>query len=571
MLTLSSFARRFALGLWPWYLAGSLFLAVTNLITLEIPQLAKNIVNGLDAGNLEQQVLVGFAQGIVLLGLLQIAARSLSRILIFWPGRQLEATSKSALFNKAMRLPQLSLDKFGMGDLISRLSNDLSQVRVFFAFAVLQALNLAFLSVFTIYKMLSVHVTLTLLCLIPIGVMLVITQFIMPKLAKYSKENQEAIGSLTNRVTEAFTNIHVIQNNSIEDTFQRRVDEENEKVYTTNMNVVVFRTLFFPLLTSLTGVSQMFVLAFGGFQVFQGNITVGDLLAFNIYLAYLAFPLTSLGIILSIYQRSKTAMARISPIDEAPAESCNKDLKNDDKDCLLHIKGLNYTYPQSEGLGTKVIDNISFELREGEKIGVCGPVGSGKSTLFNLITRVYDPPEQSVFFKGQDICSLEPKVLRKSVAYALQSAQLFSDSIEKNLQFGIDPEPSFEELEKAAKAAEIADDIAQFDKQWQTQIGEKGVRLSGGQKQRLALARIFLRKPPLMLLDDILSAVDNHTEQSLIEYLDQNKQSMIISSHRTSVLRACDRVLLLEKGSIIDEGLFDELAERHPHIREDSH
>ena len=391
MLTLTSFAKRFALGLWPWYLVGSLFLAATNIITLEIPQLAKNIVNALDADGTSKQMLLSFAHGIVALGLVQILTRSMSRILIFWPGRKLEATSKSALFSKAMSLPQMTLDKFGMGDLISRLSNDLSQVRVFFAFAVLQMLNLIFLSVFTVYKMLSVHVSLTLLCLIPIALMLVITQFIMPKLAAFSRANQEAIGSLTNRITEAFTNIHVIQNNSVEDTFQGKVDKENEAVYATNMKVIIFRTLFFPLLTSLTGVSQMAVLAYGGFQVYNGSITVGDLLAFNIYLAYLAFPLTSLGIILSIYQRSKTAIERLSPIDEAASEASIEGLEGSSEETLLQIKNLSYAYPSEEGDSPTVLQDISISVKHGEKIGLCGSVGSGKSTLFGLITRIYQP------------------------------------------------------------------------------------------------------------------------------------------------------------------------------------
>lgn len=563
MLTLSSFAKRFALGLWPWYLVGSIFLALTNLITLEIPQLAKNIVNGLENLSDSTTDLSLFAIAIIALGLMQIITRSLSRILIFWPGRKLEATSKGVLFSKAMSLPQSFLERFGMGDLISRLSNDLSQVRVFFAFAILQMLNLAFLSVFTIVKMLSVHTQLTLLCLIPIGFMLVITKFIMPKLARYSKQNQEAIGSLTNRVTEAFTNIHVIQNNSVESSFQERIDLENEKVYKTNMNVVVFRTLFFPLLTSLTSVSQMMVLAYGGMQVFLGAITVGDILAFNIYLGYLAFPLTSLGIILSIYQRTKTAIERLSPIDEEASEAGHI-RQEDDGQPLLEIKNLTFAYSQ----GQPAVKGLSLRLGKGEKLGLCGPVGSGKSTIFSLITRIYNPPRDTIFWRGVDVLDWQPSQLRRDVGLALQSVQLFSESIKSNLEFGVDPKPNQNQIMDATKAAQIQWDIANLDNGWDTQIGERGVRLSGGQKQRLALARLFLRKPSLLLLDDVLSAVDNHTEAEIIAHLHQTKQSFIVASHRTSVLKSCDRVILLDKGEIIDTGSFEDLASKHPHIRE---
>ena len=566
MLTITSFAKRFAVPLWPWYLVGIIFLAATNFITLEIPQLAKQIVNSLELETIDKGTLEFVALSIVFLGFLQIAARSLSRILIFWPGRKLEATSKLALFSKTMTLPQKFIEGFGMGDLISRLSNDLSQVRVFFAFAVLQIMNLLFLSVLTLYKMLSVHVTLTVLCLTPIFIMILMTQFVLPRLTKFSRENQQAVGRLTNRVTEAFNHVHVIQANHAEEAFCDRIDKENRDVYATNMKLIIFRTLFFPLLTSLTGVSQVAVLSFGGLAVYNGNLTVGDLLAFNIYLAYLAFPLTSLGIVISIYQRSKTALERLSPLDEEPSQqgSINFDSSSKKESLILNIDNLDYAFDTE-----KVLDGITLKVKTGERIGICGSVGSGKSTLFNLLTRVYEPPPGKITLFNHPIEDMEPRDLRNKVAYALQSAQLFSQSIAHNLSFGIDPQPSQADLEKAAKQACILDDIVHLKEGWETQIGEKGVRLSGGQKQRLALARLFIRDPEILLLDDVLSAVDNQTEAELIQYINESGKTALIASHRTSVLKSCDRVLLLDKGKIIDEGKFDDLAQRHPHIQEE--
>ena len=567
MLSIKAFAQRYAFPLWKWYLVGTVFLAATNLITLEIPQLAKQIINGIEANEYSQLSI--WALLIILLGVLQMICRSLSRVLIFWPGRKLEATSKIDLFTKTLKTKFSFIDSFGMGDLVSRLSNDLSQIRVFYSFAVLQVLNLIFLASFTVYKMISVHPTLTALCLIPIGVMLTLTYFFMPRLAQYSRKTQEELGLLTNQVTEAFGNVHIIQGHSTESIFSKRIEAKNESVYRANMRLVSFRTLFFPLLSNLTGVSQMLVLAYGGQQVLVSKLTLGDLLAFNVYLSYLAFPMTSIGIVMSIYQRSKTALERVSILDQEPIEKAliEQELPKSEEDYIINIKCLNFRFPkQSED----TLKNINLKINKGEKVGICGRVASGKTTLFNLITRIHTPPEGSIFIRGKDILSMEPHELRESVGYCLQTPQLFSDSIKNNLLLGSNEEIADDKLFSVAKGSQIISDIQSLPLSWKTQIGEKGVRLSGGQKQRLALSRIFLKDYQLILLDDVLSAVDNHTEVAIIDHLRSLESSIIISSHRTSVLQACDRVLFLDQGAIVDEGPFDQLAAKYPSIRESS-
>lgn len=574
------FAKLFVFELWPWYLGGAACLAITNIISLEIPQLAKALVNhlheGVKAADADAAKLPNLALAIMGLGLAQIFVRSSSRILIFWPGRKLEASSKSYIFRRVMRLPQRFYDRYGMGDLISRFSNDLGQLRIFFAFGVLQILNLIFISGFTLIQMLKVHRLLTLSALCPIVLMLIITKIIMPKMQTFTRKNQEAVGLLTNRVTETFTNIHVIQTNASEPSFQALIAEENQKVYATDMKVLMLRTLFFPLMTALTGLSQLIVLFYGGYLVTKSLISIGDILAFNIYLSYLAFPLTSIGIIITVYQRSKTALERIEPFFSETLEG--REVKEKVKDpasalspetnAQIVIVGLNFRYPGSEH---QVLKDLNLSIRKGEMLGVCGAVGSGKSTLFHLLTRLYNPPEQSIYLEGQDILAIEAQDLRENVAYALQKVHLFSASIRDNLAFGLTTKPSDEEMIAGAKAAQIYNEIEEFPEKWATQIGEKGLRLSGGQKQRLALARLFLRRPKLLLLDDVLSAVDNLTEARLIQEFRKLHCTMIINSHRVSVLDLCDRVLYLKDGQIIDQGPFQELMLRHPELQEEIH
>ncbi|RYZ60042.1 MAG: ABC transporter ATP-binding protein [Proteobacteria bacterium] len=574
---LRRFSKLFVLELWPWYLGGALCLAVTNIISLEIPQLAKALVNhlheGVKASAVDASRLEYLALAIIGLGLAQIFVRSSSRILIFWPGRKLEASSKSYIFRRVMRLPQIFFDRYGMGDLISRFANDIGQLRIFFAFGVLQILNLIFISVFTLYQMLQVHRLLTLSSLVPIIIMLVITRIIMPRMQAFTRKNQEAVGLLTNRVTETFTNIHVIQTNASERSFQKLIAEENEKVYATDMKVLLLRTLFFPLMTALTGLSQLIVLFYGGILVTSGKISIGDILAFNIYLSYLAFPLTSIGIIISVYQRSKTALERIDPFFTQTLESQehaggDRPLPTAVKPMQLLIQDLHFHYPSSEH---QVFTGIRLELPKGEMLGVCGAVGSGKSTLFHLLTRLYNPPRGTIFFEGQDILDLDPQDLRESISYALQKVHLFSASIRDNLAFGMKRIPSDEELTQATRAAQVYNEIESFPEKWNTEIGEKGLRLSGGQKQRLALARLFLRKPQILLLDDVLSAVDNLTEARLIQEFRKLNCTMIINSHRSSVLELCDRVLYLKEGRIFDQGPFKDLILRHPELQEEIH
>lgn len=570
------FAKLFVFELWPWYLGGAACLAVTNLISLEIPQLAKSLVNhlheGMQASGIEAAQLPNVALAIIGLGLAQIFVRSSSRILIFWPGRKLEASSKSYIFRRVMRLPQRFYDRFGMGDLISRFSNDLGQLRIFFAFGILQILNLIFISAFTLFQMLKVHGLLTLSALCPIVLMLIMTRIIMPKMQIFTRKNQEAVGLLTNRVTETFTNIHVIQTNASERSFQSLIAEENQKVYASDMKVLMLRTLFLPLMTALTGLSQLIVLFYGGYLVTKGLISIGDILAFNIYLSYLAFPLTSIGIIISVYQRSKTALERIEPFFTEPLEAPQNEsgstrLPAAQADQVV-IKDLNFQYPGSDHV---VFRHMNLTIAPGEMLGVCGAVGSGKSTLFHLLTRIYNPPERAIAFEGRDLLAHDPQQLREDIAYALQKVHLFSASIRDNLAFGMKERPSDAQLLAAARAAQILKEIEGFPESWDTQIGEKGLRLSGGQKQRLALARLFLRRPKLLLLDDVLSAVDNLTEARLIQEFRKLNCTMIINSHRGSVLDLCDRVLYLKDGQVFDQGPFQDLIFRHPELQEEIH
>ncbi|MEZ4742995.1 MAG: ABC transporter ATP-binding protein [Bdellovibrionota bacterium] len=562
--SLLKISRQFAFPLWRWYLIGTIVLGLTNYVMLEIPELSKQVINGIvekqNFGELKTITIV-----IILLGALQMLIRSLSRVLIFWPGRVLEADIKDFYFARFMKLPQTFFEKFGMGDLISRLSNDIGQLRVFYAFALLQLLNLIYLTVFILTKMISVHWQLTTFCLLPLGLMVIITKIGIPKMHYYSRINQDAVGRLTNKVTEAFVNIHTIQANSAKESFINRIEAENKSVFDSNMKLVIVRMVLFPLMVLFSGFSFLIVLYYGGQEVTRGNLTIGDIMAFNVYIGLLTFPLTALGIIIAIYQRAKTATDRLTELDRSEIEGATSVQNHDNRQehiklqPLLEIKNLCFKFNNEQEQENEVLSNINITIYPGEKIGICGKVGSGKSTLFNLITRIYDPPKGTIFWKGQDILSMSPEELRKNIGYALQSAHLFSESIAENLVFGTDIKPDDPQVFQAAKLAKIYDDIQSFPESWNTQIGEKGVRLSGGQKQRIALARIFIRTPEIFLLDDVTSALDHTTEQAIIEHIYTMNRTMVIASHRSSALQKCDKIYIFDQGHIIAQGNLESL------------
>lgn len=560
------FTRRFAYPLWPWYLGGIFALALTNIITLEIPLFAKDIINAIDQLEARDR-LTKLALLIIALGCLQMIIRTASRVLLFWPGRAIESKSKQYYFDKLLRLPQAFYLKFGMGDLISRLANDIGQMRVFFAFGALQILNLIFLSVFTLSRMLSIHAGLTLACLLPLSLMLVIMRYSIPLMHKYARENQDALGRLTNRVTEAFVNVHVLQINSATNAFVDRARKDNLEVYDTNIKLLVTRTVLFPLMSCLVGLSQVITLFYGANEVLAGRLTVGDIMAFNVFIGFLAFPLSAIGMIVAIYQRCLTAMDRLYDIEDGQEEQpASGAVPAASAEALLEIRNLTYTFADNTHFA---IQNLSLRIEAGKKIGLIGAIGSGKSTLLNLITRLWDPPRGTIFLNGTDILDISPRELRKVIGYGQQSVHLFSETIEQNLQFGLETPASQARLEEVAKQARIYDEIMGFELQWQTEIGERGIRLSGGQKQRLAIARLLLRQPKLILLDDVLSAVDQKTERHLVHIINQIKCAAIISSHRLSAIRDCDEIILLDQGKVLDRGDFAGIRQRHPHIDED--
>lgn len=552
--------RRFALPHYLWYLLGTVSLALTTWISIRIPHLSKNIVNSLLSLSQDQHSAIQTAFFIMTLGVLLVLSRSLSRISMFWPGRKIEAEVKQYYFSHILHLPLKSLHKFTHGDLISRLANDVIQLRVFYAFAVLQLLNFSFLALFSIWNMLSVSVELTLLSLLPLLILIIATRFTSPWFHTFSRDQSIRLGDLTNIVTETFANVHIIQTNNAVDSFLSHIEAMSTKVYKANIKLAMIRTFIFPLAGLFSGFSYLLILYFGGQAVIAKTLTVGDILAFNIYIGLLSFPLTALGFILSMYQRAKAASERLVELESYPQETQSSTVIKPLPEKilpLLELKHLHFSYAENQE--PTILHDISLSLQPGQILGIIGPVGSGKSTLFHLLTRLYDPPSGTVFFKGRDIIDIPCTELRSQIHYGLQSPYLFSDSILGNLNLGFMNPPSDEAIEQVLNEVSMKGEVDKFPQRSLTPVGEKGVKLSGGQKQRVALARLFLRSCEILLLDDTTASVDFHTERRLLTEIKKKGAAMILISHREYVLEACDEVLVLEQGRITARGRLNEV------------
>lgn len=564
-MNLRTFARRYAWPNWPWYLGGLIALGITNAINLWIPQLVKHVVNTLSTGETGSDLV---PWTILALGAFLIAIRTLSRVLIFWPGRTIERNTKSDAFRHFMELPQLFYFRHGMGDLIARITHDVGHLRVFCSFGALQAANLALLTIMTVTTMLATAPDLTIIALVPLVFMVVITRVGMPRLHAFFRENQESLGRLSTRVTEAFTRVHNIQLAGAEGPFSARIAVENEVLFRSNMRVVWMRNLLFPLTSLLTGLSQVAIVGYGGTRVLQGAMTVGDILAFSVYIATLSFPLAALGMILALLERARTSLARLSEVLESPEEQAiAADARapaeyTQANANLLTIHDLSFAYESGSQSTSRSfsLQGVNIVIRAGEKVGIWGPIGSGKSTLCQLVSRIMDPPVGTIFFRGHDVRTMDPHLLRRDLGYALQESHLFSASILENLTLGIeDRQADSSTIQAVLREVTLDTDFSTFPGGLQTEIGERGIRLSGGQKQRLALARILLRPFDLLLLDDVLSAVDEDTEASLLASLSHRKTAMLIISHRRVAMSHCDRVYRLEEGQIVASGTFEQV------------
>jgi ATP-binding cassette subfamily B protein len=551
------------------YLAGGVFLWLTNWLTVSIPGQIGAAVDGLRAGS----PIGRYAAAIAVMGLSVIVVRSLSRILIFNPGRHVEYALRADLFDKLLALQPAFYAAHRRGDIVSRASNDITWVRTLVGYGGLQVVNVTMAVGLTIWKMVGLSWAMTALVLLPIGLGMAVVQWAIRRLFWLSRRSQEQLGEISEHVLGSLQGMATIQGFVAEDAFIDRFEERNRDWLETGMRLAVIRATALPLLVLAGGIAMYALIAIGGRMVLNGTLTVGDLAAFTALLMVFLPPLRSLGWMLSVIQRGRAALERIFELMDAPVERPEGDsgvILPSGRGPVIELRDLDFAYPDEPD--HLVIENVSATIPAGAVVGLFGRTGAGKSTLLRIIARLYNPPEGTVLVDGVDLISLDLDAWRGRLAVAPQRPFLFSDSLLSNV--ALDRSADHAPVYRAISRAALDDDVESLPDGVETLVGERGIMLSGGQRQRVALARALHRSGDVLILDDVLSAVDHTTETQLVKTVaglarGDQPPTTFIASHRLSALRHCDVVLVLDRGRLVDSGTHTELL-RRPGIYRDT-
>ncbi len=452
------------------------------------------------------------------------------------------------------------------GDFMSRISEDVTKVRMYLGPAILYGINLVTLFTLTIYSMFKVSVTLSLYTLLPLPILSLSIYYVSSRINFRSGLIQKQLAALTSVAQEVYSGIRVIKSYVKEDQFALYFEKESEEFKSKSLDLARINALFFPVMILLISASTVIVIYAGGLEVSKGNITTGNIAEFIIYVNMLTWPVTSIGWIASLIQQAEASQQRIN---ELLNEKSTLNRSGEVVDTLkgdIKFNNVSFVYPDS---GIKALKNITFHLKAGEKLAIIGKTASGKSSIADLILRMYDVSEGEILLDDVNIKAHDLDNVRRKIGYVPQDVFLFSDSVTNNIGFG-NREITQEEAEKYAEHAAIHKEISELPEGYQTMMGERGVTLSGGQKQRISIARAFVKNPDIVILDDCLSAVDTDTEQKIMKYLNEaleNRTSIIIT-HRIHNLLSFDKILVMEDGEISEMGTHDELIKKGGYYKE---
>jgi len=479
--------------------------------------------------------------------------------------RYIEYDLKNEIFWHYQKLTQRFYKNNRTGDLMNRISEDVGKVRMYVGPAFMYSINTVALFIIVIGYMISIAPTLTLYTLIPLPLLSYIIYKLSTIIHDKSTLVQEMLSKMSSFAQESFSGIAVIKSYNLQGTMQKDFDDLSEQSYTKNMALVKVQAWFYPLMILLIGFSNLIVIFVGGNQYIQGEIEIGVLAEFIIYVNMLTWPVAVVGWITNIIQQAEASQKRINAfLKEMPEITFGPGVPQPLQG-TIKFKGVTFQYEET---GITALSDINLTLKAGSTTGIIGNIGSGKSTLLDLIPRLYDPNKGTISIDGEDLKNFTLEQLREAIGYVPQNAFLFSESIEDNLRFG-KAKATHEEIQEATKGAAVHANIQAFKKGYKTLLGERGVTLSGGQIQRVSIARALLKNPTILLLDDCLSAVDTDTEEEILKYLKKftkNKTTLIVS-HRISSLKHADQIVVLENGKIIQQGKHADLIESEGYYR----
>lgn len=545
------------------YLRGIFCLVVTATLAMSIPLLLKRAVEGIEQGLPLRQIAL-YAMAIIGIALVQGVVRAFSRFLIFNVGRDIEYDLRNDLFAHLQKLSLSYYQSQFTGDLMSRLVNDVTAVRMLLGLGILNLLNTPLHYVYAVSAMVLMDPQLTLAALAPYPLMLLFVRKMSRQLMERTLKVQEGLSDLSSRVQEAVSGIHVLRAYVREEWQTAEFARLNETFKAESMALAKIRGLFQPLMKGVSGLGLLVVLWYGGSHVIAGRLSLGDLVAFMGYLHLLAWPTMALGWLISIFQRGQAALKRLEFIFQAQPEIV--DGRGDGEDRLIRgevgFHHVDFAYRAKEN-GHHILHDINFTVPAGATVAIVGRMGAGKSTLVHLLPRLFDVSGGAITLDGQDIRVFSLTALRRRIGFVPQDPFLFSTRIKDNIAFAL-PAVDEERVRWAASVANLTSEIESFPRGYDTIVGERGITLSGGQKQRLTLARALITDPPILVLDDALSSVDTQTERAILRALREHTQgkTVIVISHRISAVRDADLIVVLEEGRVVETGTHASLVAR---------
>lgn len=545
------------------YVLGIMWLLIVDIVQLLVPQIFRIIFDSLETRTLTRQNLVKYSAYIIITGLMIGVGRYFWRIYINKTSRQLEYHIRNKLFSHLQTLSTNYFNNHKTGDLMAHATNDINAVRMALGPGVIMLTDAVFITISAIYAMIkTANLKLTLISLIPLPFL----AFLVMKFGKLIhgrfRDVQDAFSKLTDRVQENFAGVRVIKSFVQEEKEIGKFTDANKHNFKMNMNLIKVWGMFSPLIQFISALSFLILIWYGGLSVINGEISLGDFIALNSYLGLLVWPIMAIGWVINMFQRGIASMERLNAIfiessEIADSENAQKlpEIKGD-----IKFRNVSFKYP---GTDIYALKNINIDVKRGNTLAIIGRTGSGKTTLVNLLVRLFDINEGSISVDGANIKDIALKSLRENIGYVPQESFLFSTTISGNIGFAFDEEVEEEKIVKAAKLSELYSNVIEFPQKFDTILGERGVTLSGGQKQRTSIARAIIKSPGILILDDSLSAVDTQTEEKILENLDEimSSRTTIIISHRISTIKNADEIIVLDNGEIVQRGTHDELVE----------
>src|ERR1700689_1151277 len=534
---------------------GGLSVVISNAIWILFPQVIRIAIDDPNQGGTRQKILY-YAGLLVLISAAKGVFLFLTRWIIIGISREIEFDLRNDLFRHLERQPAGYFQEHRTGDIMARMTNDLNAVRMLLGPAIMYSANTLVFTALALWFMVSRSPKLTFYAFLPLPVVSVVIQYFGRRIHERFERIQAMFSDISARAQENFSGARLIRAYVQEEAEIASFESANQEYIKRSLKLVRLMGMLWPTLELMLGLAMVLVIWIGGREVLAGRMQIGVFTSFNIYMMQLTFPIIALGWVINIFQRGTASLVRLNEILQEPPEIKDEpDARPWPATGEIEFRGLNLDFA-----GKPVLHDLNLRIPAGTSMAIVGPTGSGKTTLVNLIPRIYDAAPGMVLIDGRPICEFSVASLRKNIGFVPQETFLFSDRIRENIALGVESATD-QEVHDAADAANIAADIEGFPERYQTMVGERGITLSGGQKQRTAIARALIRNPRVLILDDALSSVDTHTEDQILNRLREVMQgrTTIFISHRVSTVRNADMIAVLHDGRIVESGTHDEL------------